>query len=430
MKQVSRKEKVKLCGINLEAEDEFDNTIEILIGNSGKEYIVAQEDITDFIRIAIETIHVDCVQHLINISFINEEKGIISNKASKLKLFGDSIYTIEGIGKTKDEKKVYLLIAYNKETSTIEIYAENLLITKEASLINGLKTNGNNIVYGKVDFRGIILNTPDISREIQVTKLVETFNRLYIDTLDIIGLDTRYIKNTTSCFANCHNLDKIIGIENVDTSSLKIADYMFESLMGIDLNLSNWNTSKIKSIVEMFSGLVNSTINVSNWNLPNLQSANRLFHNCYNCNIKGITTWKLPELDEKVGKYYQIGDMYSNGDCIVDLSLAVLNMESIYKFGLPDFDEIYKKNIDETVDRVISNNINLGRIHISNNYTKVVAFSKEMEKYDDFNRALINRLDAIRTSSTISGLLINDYIIENVKERKLPGAENIKIIYI
>lgn len=79
---------------------------------------------------------------------------------------------------------------------------------------------------------------------------------------------------------------------------------------------------------------------------------------------------------------------------------------------------------------VIADFISLGRIHISNNYTKVIAFSKELEKYDVFNRALINRLDAVRTNSAISGLIINDYMAEKVKERKIPGAEKIKIIYI
>lgn len=79
---------------------------------------------------------------------------------------------------------------------------------------------------------------------------------------------------------------------------------------------------------------------------------------------------------------------------------------------------------------VIADFISLGRIHISNNYTKVIAFSKELEKYDVFNRALINRLDAVRINSAISGLIINDYMAEKVKERKIPGAEKIKIIYI
>lgn len=428
IEQMSREEKIKFCGLNLEAEEDFDNTIEILIGNSGKEYIIAQEVIADFIRIAIELIKVDCMQYSFNVSFINEELNTISNKASKLKLFGDNIYTIEGISKSNNQ--VYLMITYNKETNTVEIYIENLLVTKETSLIDCLEAQGTNLNYETVDFRGIILNTTDLPREIQVTKLIETFKGFCIDTIDITGLDTRYIKDTTKCFANCTSLNRIIGIESIDTSSLKIADNMFEVSLDIDLNLSSWDTSKIISIDEMFSGSINSTINVSNWNLPNLESANKLFHNCCNCNIEGLTTWKLPELDEKAGTFYQIGNIYSNGDCIKDLNLAAINMKSIYKLGLPDFDEIYKKNIDETVDKVISNSISLGRIHISNNYTKVIAFSKELEKYDVFNRALINRLDAVRTNSAISGLIINDYMAEKVKERKIPGAEKIKIIYI
>lgn len=428
--QISRQEKIKFCGLNLEAEEDFDNTIEILAGNSGKEYIVVQEVITDFIRIAIELIKVDCMQYSFNVSFINEELSTISNKASKLKLFGDTIYTIEGISKGTGGSKVYLMITYNKETNTVEVYTENLLVTKEASLLNCLEGRGTNLNYETVDFRGIILNTVDLPKEIQVTKLIETFKGFSIDTIDITGLDTRYIKDATKCFANCTGLSKIIGIENVDTSSLKIADSMFEVSIDVDLDLSSWDTSKITSIDEMFSGSFNSTINVSNWNLQNLESANKLFHACYNCNIEGLTTWKLPKLDEKAGTFYQIGNIYSNGDCIKDLNLAAVNIESIYKLGLPDFDEIYKKNIDDTVDKVISNSITLGRIHISNKYTKIVAFSKELEKYDEFNRALINRLDAVRTKSAINGLIMNDYMAEKVKERKIPGAEKIKIIYI
>lgn len=82
---------------------------------------------------------------------------------------------------------------------------------------------------------------------------------------------------------------------------------------------------------------------------------------------------------------------------------------------------------------VIADFISLGRIHISNNYTKVIAFSKELEKYDVFNRALINRLDAVRTNSAISGLIINDYMAEKVKERKnsrsRENKDNIHINY-
>lgn len=122
------------------------------------------------------------------------------------------------------------------------------------------------------------------------------YNKL--TTLDLSNLNTEYVKNMNSMFANSTSLTSL------DLSCFK-------------------NTSEVTDMSSMFSGCKGlTTLNLSNFDTSNVEDMNNMFYNC-----RGLTTLDLSSF--KTPKLKNIGAMFYGCDKLTSLNLSNFNMSSM-----------------------------------------------------------------------------------------------------
>ena len=64
--------------------------------------------------------------------------------------------------------------------------------------------------------------------------------------IDVSGWDTSHVKNMMDMFANCYNLEDIIGIENFQFDSCEDISYMFAQCKKLDISdkIKDWKIDK------------------------------------------------------------------------------------------------------------------------------------------------------------------------------------------
>ena len=90
------------------------------------------------------------------------------------------------------------------------------------------------------------------------------------------------ITSTAYWFHGCGRLEKIIGIENLNTGNVTDMADMFWGCMSLkSLDLSNFNTSKVTKMSQMFYGCMGlKSLQISNFNTENVKSMVSLFEWC------------------------------------------------------------------------------------------------------------------------------------------------------
>lgn len=232
-------------------------------------------------------------------------------------------------------KEVMVLIKYLKEyVDEPNIYmADDSVITLYDNNIMSALTSSNrfNNFYMKLKHE---LETQKTST-LDLTKInvsgMETIsfhpvgNYSRYSKIDITGWDTSKCKYLS--FANLVYVDEIIGIEDLDTSSLESAEYMFADCGDLKkLDLSKWDFSRVKKCNYMFywcrelkelmlpDNFMNEKVNeaesafecctkllkldVSKWNPINLRNASKMFQTCgeEGCEFIGFEKLKFPKL--------------------------------------------------------------------------------------------------------------------------------------
>ncbi len=112
------------------------------------------------------------------------------------------------------------------------------------------------------------------------TKAVESYVVCEADDNNCVGYlqgDGKVVLNPDSSyvFANFSKINKIDGLEKLNTSNVINMGYMFYNNAIIEqLDLSMWDTEKLQNIAYMFSGMSNlQTLNISNWIFKNSMSS-------------------------------------------------------------------------------------------------------------------------------------------------------------
>ena len=94
-------------------------------------------------------------------------------------------------------------------------------------------------------------------------------NQIFFDCeklveLNIKGWDTSNVTDMSSMFAYCDNLEKIWGIEDINTHNVIDMNQLFYVCPSlIELDLSNWDTSNVVDMV----GIFNYSRNIEELNL-------------------------------------------------------------------------------------------------------------------------------------------------------------------
>jgi len=114
------------------------------------------------------------------------------------------------------------------------------------------------------------MNFPNISR------LSYTFNDCKnVEKINLTSLDTSKVENMEFLFAGCDNLVEIIGLENLNTSSLRVATGIFLNCR--NLQVVNISSFDLDNIAENYGLFVNTT-SLQVVDLGNCSDANNLFN--------------------------------------------------------------------------------------------------------------------------------------------------------
>ena len=72
------------------------------------------------------------------------------------------------------------------------------------------------------------------------------FKHVDSKVIDVNGWDTSHVKNMMDMFANCHDLEDIIGIENFKFDSCEDISYMFAQCKKLDISdkIKDWKIDK------------------------------------------------------------------------------------------------------------------------------------------------------------------------------------------
>lgn len=130
--------------------------------------------------------------------------------------------------------------------------------------------------------------------------------------------ETMFPVNSYRLFGGLADLERIEGLENIDTSNVRIFDYMFietpklksvkgieqwdtsnaESFTGIfcnsgieELNLSSWKTSKLESMVEMFASSKVRHLDLGGWDTSKVGSMFAAFRDANQLETLNLANW-------------------------------------------------------------------------------------------------------------------------------------------
>ncbi len=117
----------------------------------------------------------------------------------------------------------------------------------------------------------------------EVTNMEGMFhNCRNLASLNLKGLDTSKVMDMSSMFRHCKNLTNL-DLSSLDTSNVRDMDNMFAYCEGLTrLDLSNFNTSKVAGTCYMFCGCKNlKKIYVrNNWDTSNIRDSEEMFLDC------------------------------------------------------------------------------------------------------------------------------------------------------
>ena len=163
---------------------------------------------------------------------------------------------------------------------------EKILINKSSKFINKIKVESKDqlqsIIRERYNNNKSFLDLTDLDIS-ELDNLSYIFYGSNMEVVDISGWDTSNVTTMAYMFAECEDIKKIIGIENLDVSKLQSANAMFYGCQNlVELYLTNWNPISLEYASCMFYRCSNLKIikNVENWQLPNIQDAAYMFYKC------------------------------------------------------------------------------------------------------------------------------------------------------
>ena len=109
-----------------------------------------------------------------------------------------------------------------------------------------------------------------------------TFNpfRTNLTTVDFgTSVDTKTTVNLSALFNGCSKLTTIIGLNNLDTTSLRYMDWIFQNCSSLtSVDLSNFNTTNVTTMWGLFQGCSSLTsVNLSNFDTSKVTIMNQMF---------------------------------------------------------------------------------------------------------------------------------------------------------
>ena len=260
------------------------------------------------------------------------------------------------------------------------------------------------------------------SEPIDLNRIVMVNNKQTVSNLcTLLGIKIETIKNVifeesfntytpTSLkefFRECKGLDKITGLEYLNTAEVTDMSFMFYGCYALaSLDLSNFNTTKVENMSGMFSGCENlSSLVISNFNTANVTDMSCMFQYC-----KNLSSLDIPNFN--TAKVTDMSYMFSYCKNLSSLDIPnfktekVKNMSNMFSFcnmlekiNLSKFNTANVTNMSE----MFKNSKTLQTIYVSDDFV-VTGITNDSYKKDLFTgcealKGALTEYDANKTGS-------------------------------
>ena len=194
-------------------------------------------------------------------------------------------------------------------------------------------------------------NSYNFLGSIGVSPEVFNGNGQWIDALTQIIIDPGVKANQDSSylFAGLYHLQKIVGLDNLDTVNVTNMSGMFLGCYKLtSLDVSHFNTANVTDMSDMFVDCTSLTsLDVSNFNTANVTNMSWMFTNCENLTSLDVSHFNTSNVTDMSGMFsYRLG--------IKNLDLSHFNTANV-----TDMSEMFEKN-------VILTNLNISNFDTTN----------------------------------------------------------------
>ena len=140
----------------------------------------------------------------------------------------------------------------------------------------------------------------------------------YLETVDLSHLSFEDCENMKAMFKNDEHLNKITGIDKLDTSEVLYMDELFYNCKTLtSLRANNWDTSQVRSMDYIFAFCSElKSLNLASWDVSECESLEGLFCHCLNMTTTGdLSSWdvssanSLSYLFDSCTKLRNVGDL-------------------------------------------------------------------------------------------------------------------------
>ena len=137
----------------------------------------------------------------------------------------------------------------------------------------------------------------------------------------IIDPGVKANQDSSYLFEYLKNLQKIIGLDNLDTTNVTNMSYMFKDYQGTNLDFSHLDTSKVTDMSGMFEGYQGPTLDFSNFNTTNVTDMSYMFTGCglVSLNINNFNTANVTDMSW----------MFSGCENLTSLDLSHFNTANV-----------------------------------------------------------------------------------------------------
>ena len=296
------------------------------------------------------------------------------------------------------------------------------------------------------------------SEPIDLNRIVVVNNKqTVINLCSLLGIKIGTIKNVifeesfntytpTSLkdfFRGCTGLDKITGLEYLNTAEVTDMSFMFYGCYALaSLDLSNFNTTKVENMFGMFFNCENlSSLVISNFNTANVTDMSYMFHYC-----KNLSSLDIPNFN--IAKVTDMSYMFHMCQKLTELNLSnfktekAKNMSNMFSFcnklkklNLSNFNTAEVTNMSSMFEDCNK----LSSLDLSNfNTTKVKDMSSMFKNcqvlssldLSNFNTTKVENMSGMFSGcSTLQTIYVSDNFVvtgitdENYKKDLFTGCE-------
>ena len=196
-------------------------------------------------------------------------------------------------------------LIYNLKTSTtINDYVAEYDATNQTLTLTFKKFSSNN--QGNLGFKYIVLT----NNELTVHNICSGLGINETAIKNVIfnkSFNTYALTSLNDFFGGCSGLEKITGLDNLNTANVTDMEYMFRECKNLSsLDLSKFNTANVMLMNSMFSGCNNlSSLTLSkSFNTASVLDMASMFCDCYNLSSLDLSNFKTKNVTSMYKMFY------------------------------------------------------------------------------------------------------------------------------